>query len=80
MKKKREITLKLKKVKIANLSKLSSIMGGNTNNCNNDNTGDPGTDEDSRKICKPNDGNPPATYTMSCPTVCPSFVESKSIC
>ena len=79
MKKKREITLKLKKVKIADLSKLSSIMGGNTNDgCNN--TGDPGTDADSRKICPPDDGGGVATYSASCPTICPSFIASISIC
>jgi hypothetical protein len=75
--KKREITLKLKKVKIADLTILSSIMGGTgtNNDCNN---GGPGTEEDSRKICGP--GTDGAGTGITCPSVCPSLIVSVSFC
>jgi len=81
MKKKREITLRLKKVKIADLSTLNSVKGGTgtDNNCNGGDPGDPGTDGDSKKICTPA-GNSGLTFSLSCEKVCPSIAVSISNC
>lgn len=75
MKKNREITLELKKVKIANLRKLKSINGGTGTN-NNDDPNDPGTDKDSRKICSQGTkGDAPGVQTaVTCVNICPSVV------
>ena len=74
MKKKKEIHLNLKKVKITSFSTLNSIVGGNETD------GDPGTRGNSRGACPPGDNDDDSPGSMitilTCPPICPSILNT----